>query len=124
MSADLLLDTHTFLSWDAGKLPRLVVRRIQQATAVFVSAASAWEISIKASLGKIEARAPLAEAIGDYGFLPLAITLEHGDQVRTLPHHHRDPFDRMLVAQARAEGLILVSRDAQLRAYEVAVVWD
>ena len=124
MSADLLLDTHTFLWWDAGKLPPLVVRRIQKAGAVFVSAASAWEIAIKASLGKIDARARLAEAISEYGFLPLAISLEHGDEVRNLPHHHRDPFDRILVAQARTEGLILVSRDAQLRAYEVPVVWD
>jgi PIN domain nuclease of toxin-antitoxin system len=124
MSADLLLDTHTFLWWDAGKLPSAVVRRIQRASTVFVSAASAWEISIKAALGKIDARAPLAEAIADYGFAPLAISLEHGDAVRGLPHHHRDPFDRMVIAQAQVEGLVIVSRDALLRAYEAQIVWD
>jgi PIN domain nuclease of toxin-antitoxin system len=121
---DLLLDTHTFLWWDEGKLPKAVVRRIQRGGSVWVSAASAWEISIKAALGKIDARAPLSEAIRDYGFLPLAVSLEHGDAVRSLPHHHRDPFDRMLVAQARTEGLTLVSRDPLLRAYDVQVVWE
>ncbi len=124
MSANLLLDTHTFLWWDSGKLPKSVVRRIQRAGDVFVSAASAWEIAIKAGLGKIVARAPLAEAIDDYGFLPLAIQLAHGDAVRALPHHHRDPFDRMLVAQARVEGLVIVSRDALLGAYDVPIVWE
>jgi PIN domain nuclease of toxin-antitoxin system len=124
MSADLLLDTHTFLWWDSGKLPGSVVRRIQRAGAVFVSAASAWEISIKASLGKIDASAPLAEAIDDYGFVPLSISVAHGDAVRGLPHHHRDPFDRMLIAQARVEGLVIVSRDELLRAYDVQIVWD
>ena len=124
MSADVLLDTHTFLWWDAGKLPSAVVRRIQSAGDVFVSAASAWEIAIKASLGKIEARAAMADAIADYGFLPLSISLEHGDAVRGLPHHHRDPFDRMLIAQARVEGLAIVSRDELLSAYDVEIVWD
>lgn len=124
MSVSLLLDTHTFLWWDAGKLPRSVVRRIRSAGDVYVSATSAWEIAIKATLGKIEATASLAEAIQDYGFLPLPIRLEHGDAVRELPPHHRDPFDRMLVAQAIVERLTLVSRDVALRAYDVSVVWD
>jgi PIN domain nuclease of toxin-antitoxin system len=66
----------------------------------------------------------MAEAIGDYGFLPLAIELAHGDAVRALPPHHRDPFDRMLVAQARLEGLVIVSRDALLTAYDVPIVWE
>jgi PIN domain nuclease of toxin-antitoxin system len=120
---DLLLDTHTFLWWDEGKLPPAVVRRIQGAEEVYVSAASAWEIAIKAGLGKIAVRASLAEAIADYAFLPLPIRMEHGDAVRLLPLHHRDPFDRVLVAQARLEGLTLVSRDAALAAYGVPVVW-
>ena len=121
---DLLLDTHAFLWWDDGKLPRAVVRRIQRADDVYVSAVSAWEISIKAALGKIIARAALEEAIADYGFLPLPIGIEHGDAVRLLPLHHRDPFDRMLVVQARSEGLTIVSRDDALAAYGVPVIWE
>jgi PIN domain nuclease of toxin-antitoxin system len=81
---NLLLDTHTFLWWDSGKLARSVIRRIQAAGDVYVSAASAWEIAIKASLGKIEAHASVAEASLDYGFSPLAISLEHADAVRAL----------------------------------------
>ncbi len=106
---DLLLDTHAFLWWDEDKLPRAVVRRIQSAGEVYVSAASAWEVAIKATLGKIEAREALATAIADYGFLPLPVSLEHADAVRALPMHHRDPFDRMLIAQAMLEGLTLVT---------------
>lgn len=121
---DLLLDTHAFLWWDSGKLARSVVRRIQAAGDVYVSAASAWEIAIKASLGKIEARASVAKAILEYGFLPLAISLEHADAVRALPRHHRDPFDRILVAQAMTERLTLVSKDPLFGRYGVEVVWD
>jgi PIN domain nuclease of toxin-antitoxin system len=91
---------------------------------VFVSAASAWEIAIKSALGKIVARAPLGDAIRDYGFLPLAISVEHGDALRTLPPHHRDPFDRMLIAQADIERLTIVSRDPAFRPYGVPLVWS
>jgi PIN domain nuclease of toxin-antitoxin system len=121
---DLLLDTHTFLWWDEAKLPSPVVERIQAADDVFVSAASAWEIAIKSALGKIVARATLAEAIRDYGFEPLPISVEHGDAVRELPPHHRDPFDRMLIAQALTEGLIIVTRDPWFAQYGVSVTWD
>jgi PIN domain nuclease of toxin-antitoxin system len=105
-------------------LPPAVVERIQHADDVFVSAASAWEIAIKAALGKIVARAPLADAIRDYGFLPLAISVEHGDALRTLPPHHRDPFDRMLIAQAGVERLTIVSRDPAFVPYDVPLVWS
>jgi PIN domain nuclease of toxin-antitoxin system len=121
---DLLLDTHTFLWWDSGKLASAVVKRIQAAGDVYVSAASAWEIAIKSSLGKLEAHASLAQASRDYGFLPLAISIEHADAVRALPRHHRDPFDRILVAQARIERLTLVSRDSLFGRYDVPVVWE
>ncbi len=121
---DLLLDTHTFIWWDGGKLPRAVVKRIQAAGQVYVSAASAWEISIKASLGKLEARALVADASREYGFLPLPISLEHADAVRSLTLRHRDPFDRILIVQAIAEGLALVSKDALVAGYGVPVVWD
>jgi PIN domain nuclease of toxin-antitoxin system len=121
---NLLLDTHTFLWWDSGKLATSVVKRIQAADDVYVSAASAWEIAIKASLGKIEAHASVAEASRDYGFLPLPVSLEHADAVRDLPRHHRDPFDRILVAQAMLEGLVLVSKDPLMGRYDVELVWD
>ena len=119
----LLLDTHTFLRWDEAKLPRGVVRRIQAAREVYVSAASAWEVAIKATLGKIETRETLSRAIADYGFLPLPVSLEHADAVRMLPLHHRDPFDRMLVAQAKLEGLTLVTRDQGIGCYDVSTAW-
>lgn len=119
----LLLDTHTFLWWDQGDLQAGVVKRIQEAEEVFVSAATAWEIAIKSALGKLKTTGTVARAIADYGFEDLPILVSHADVVRSLPHHHRDPFDRMLVAQAKVESLTLVSRDAALRAYEVPVVW-
>jgi len=121
---DLLLDTHTFLWWDSGKLARSVVKHIQAAGDVYVSAASAWEIAIKASLGKIEAHASVAKASLDYGFLPLAISLEHADVVRSLPRHHRDPFDRILIAQATIERLMIVSKDPLIGRYDIEVIWD
>ncbi|MSP59985.1 MAG: type II toxin-antitoxin system VapC family toxin [Myxococcales bacterium] len=120
----LLLDTHTFLRWDEDTLPRSVRRRIEVADEVFVSAASAWEIAIKSGLGKIVVKAPLGEAILDYGFTALPITFGHADAVRGLPLHHRDPFDRLLIAQAQTESLTVVSRDPAFSAYAVPVVWS
>lgn len=119
----LLLDTHTFVWWDNDELPATVGDRIRSAETVWVSAASAWEIAIKSALRKITARGTLAAAIEDYGFDALPITVAHADAVRTLPRHHRDPFDRLLVAQARIEDLTIVSRDPAFRAYDVALVW-
>ncbi|MBI4953063.1 MAG: type II toxin-antitoxin system VapC family toxin [Myxococcales bacterium] len=115
--------THTLLWWDEGSLPAYVERRIQAADAVFVSAASAWEIAIKTALGKIVARGTVADVLADYGFTELPITVRHAEAVRALPPHHRDPFDRFLVAQAELEGLALVSKDPALSAYGVRVVW-
>lgn len=120
---NLLLDTHTFLWWDEDKLPKSVVRRIQSADEVYVSAVSAWEVAIKAALGKITVRESFATAVADYGFAPLAISLDHADAVRSLPMHHRDPFDRLLVAQAQLEGLTLVTRDASIALYDVPTTW-
>src|SRR5258708_2279094 len=119
----LLLDTSTFIWWDNDRLPKLVTRRIQRATEVFVSAVTAWEIAIKSSLGKLAATGTVADALEDYGFEPLAISLSHADCVRTVPPLHRDPFDRMLVAQASIEGLSIVSSDDALSAYAIPVVW-
>ena len=119
----LLLDTHTFLWWDEGKLPAKVVRRIRVADEVWVSAASAWEIAIKASLGKIAVKGSFREAVLDYGFDELAVRFTHAEITRTLPSLHRDPFDRMLVAQAIVEGLTIVTRDPLVAAYAVPSAW-
>jgi PIN domain nuclease of toxin-antitoxin system len=120
----LLLDTHAFVWWDDGRLPSAVARRIQRAEDVLVSAVTAWEIAIKSALGKMTAKASVAEAMADHGFRELPITVAHADAVRALPAHHRDPFDRMLVAQAMVEDLVIVSTDPQVKRYRAVVVWD
>lgn len=89
-----------------------------------MSAATAWELAIKCTLGKIAIRGPLQEVLQDYGFLELPVSIAHADALRRLPMLHRDPFDRMLVAQASVEELAIVSRDALLRQYEVKVFWS
>ncbi len=89
---------------------------------VYVSAATAWEISIKRALGKLEAPGNLETEIANNGFLELPITTVHAVVAGGLPDHHNDPFDRMLVAQAMSEQLALVSRDKQLARYGVSIV--
>lgn len=120
----LLLDTHTLLWWDDDQLPRRVTAAIQKADIVFVSAVTAWEIAIKSALGKLVARATVDEVLTDYGFASLPISVRHADAVRDLPPHHRDPFDRMLIAQAREEDLAIVTRDPTFRLYDVSVTWS
>jgi len=119
----LLLDTHALIWWDNDRLPTRVTKRIRDAREVYVSAASAWEIAIKSTLGKIEAKGAVSDAISDYGFTELPVTVSHAEALRLLPLHHRDPFDRMLVAQANVESLTVVSRDPALRLYETHIVW-
>jgi PIN domain nuclease of toxin-antitoxin system len=89
---------------------------------VFVSAVTAWEISIKAALGKLRAPYDLLDQLRRLRFRPLPITFEHGIAVRDLPMIHRDPFDRMLVAQAQAHGLTLVTSGKSIMQYEVATM--
>ena len=119
----LLLDTHALVWWDNGLLPAKVTARIREADEVYVSAASAWEIAIKSALGKIVAKGTVAQALADYGFTELPMTVSHAEAVRALPNHHRDPFDRILIAQAHVESLTLVSRDRALRLYQAPIVW-
>jgi PIN domain nuclease of toxin-antitoxin system len=88
-----------------------------------VSTATAWEIAIKRAIGKLQFPGRLAEAIQDEGFGLLAITLSHIEAIESLPHHHRDPFDRMLIAQATVEGLRLVSCDNEIAQYGVPLLW-
>ena len=116
----LLLDTHLFL-WSVVDSPRLSAEArssILTADEVYVSAVSIWEVAIKAGLGKIQGDVrQLAEAIGGSGFVELPVTALHAATVAELPPHHRDPFDRLLVAQAMTEPLILLTADAALLEY-------
>jgi PIN domain nuclease of toxin-antitoxin system len=91
---------------------------------VLVSVASLWEIAIKAALGKLEAPEDLPRRVEELGFEPLPIDVEHAWAVRRLPYHHRDPFDRLLIAQAQVEGLSVLTADPAFGAYDVKVVWD
>jgi PIN domain nuclease of toxin-antitoxin system len=120
---NLLLDTHVLLWWDEGRRLSAAARQaIRDADAVYVSAASAWEIAIKTGLGRVKPRRTVEQAAAESGFEELPVTFRHAARLATLPHHHRDPFDRLLVAQAAEEGLTLVSRDPALGLYGVAVV--
>jgi len=118
----LLLETHAFLWWDSNDahLPAVLHSAIASArNEVFVSAVSVWEIAIKRASGKLTFQGSAASAIEQHGFLSLPITIEHVEWAGSLPELHRDPFDRLLVAQAQLEGLILVSVDEQILRYQV-----
>lgn len=126
----LLLDTHVFLWWLAGD--RRLSRRVRslledEAMIGLVSAASAWEIATKVRIGKLPGFEILAGdipgAVASQGFEELPIRLVHAQRAGLLAGDHRDPFDRMLVAQAEIEGVPLVSNDAALDAFGIARVW-
>jgi PIN domain nuclease of toxin-antitoxin system len=117
----LLLDTHVVLWWltDDPTLPDEVKARLDQQPEVYLSSATVWEVAIKQSIGKIIEPTNLPEIIRDAGFRHLPITADHAVVAGRLPLIHRDPFDRMLIAQAQCEGLTLITRDPQIHKYEV-----
>ena len=126
----LLLDTHTFLWWLDGdrRLSRKARALIAEDTnAVFVSAASAWEISTKARLGKlpgaVDVAADITGCVASQGFTGLDITIIHAQRAGRLPGKHRDPFDRMLIAQAQYEDLPIVSNERLFDSYGVTRIW-
>jgi PIN domain nuclease of toxin-antitoxin system len=126
----LLLDTHTLLWWVAasGGLSRKAKAVIGSArNECFVSVASGWEIALKVSLGRLRIDGALdrflPEQLAANGFQPLAIDLKHAARVASLPFHHRDPFDRLLVAQALEEDLAMVTADPVFAKYGVNRVW-
>jgi PIN domain nuclease of toxin-antitoxin system len=126
----ILLDTHALLWWLAGDsaLPASAREAIADSTnEVFVSAASAWEVTTKHRLGKLPGAGPLAvdfaREVRAQGFIPLAISLEHGQSAGALPGDHRDPFDRMLIVQARDEHMALVSNESAFDAYGISRIW-
>ena len=126
----LLLDSHALLWFCEGNAALSATAR----TAIedlgndkFVSHATAWEVAIKASLGKLKLAVRYNElfpgALVTNGFLALSLDFRHFDELRSLPFHHRDPFDRLLIAQARVEGLTLVSCDSNFQPYGVPLLW-
>jgi PIN domain nuclease of toxin-antitoxin system len=125
----LLLDTHALLWWllDDAELPAGARAAIEVAEEVRVSAASVWEIAIKQRLGKLPelalAAAELPSLVRESGFLSLPVEDRHAAAVASLPLHHRDPFDHLLIAQAQLEQLTLVTRDPQFAAYGIATHW-
>jgi PIN domain nuclease of toxin-antitoxin system len=126
----LLLDTHALLWWFAGddQLSSTARSAIEDYdNPVYVSAASAWEVATKHRLGKLSEIGRLANdfagEVAKQGFLPLEITLEQGQHAGALPGNHRDPFDRMLIAQSQAQNLVLVSNELAFDYYGVTRLW-
>ena len=126
----ILLDTHALLWWLDGdrRLSQRARRLIDSdQTAVLVSAASAWEIRTKFRLGKLPGAAAVAAdlmgCLDSQGFAPLSITVDHAQRAGSLPGPHRDPFDRVLIAQSQAEDLPLVTVDPVFGLYGVKVIW-
>lgn len=126
----LLLDTHAFLWWLAGDIR--LSKRVRALIAsddheVFVSAASAWEIATKHRLGKLPGASAIVDdlgaAVASQSFVPLSISLAHAQRAGTLPGEHRDPFDRMLIAQSHAEALTLVSNEKLFDGLGVTRLW-
>jgi PIN domain nuclease of toxin-antitoxin system len=120
----LLLDSHIFHWYDKGdvRLRSDVVAWINSTNAVYVSAASIWELTIKRIAGKFEASGSLIDVAKAHGFQLLDIKAEHTEAIASLPRHHRDPFDHILLAQASLEGLTLVTHDEVLAHYGVPIL--
>ena len=126
----LLLDTHVFL-WLAGAPERLTTRALDacknRQNPIYLSVVSAWEIQIKSQLGKLTLDDPLAELVREQqavnGLRILGVDLSHVLELEALPSFHGDPFDRLLVAQARVEDLHLVTSDRKVRRYPTQSVW-
>jgi PIN domain nuclease of toxin-antitoxin system len=121
----LLLDTQALLWWLAddpllGEKTKATIA--EKNNDVYVSAATTWEISIKKAIGKLDAPDDMDTIVEEENFLKLPITLFHGQAAGMLPSHHRDPFDKMLIAQAQAEGLTIITSDAIFAKYGVRTI--
>ncbi|MFO7708306.1 MAG: type II toxin-antitoxin system VapC family toxin [Desulfobacterales bacterium] len=122
---NLLLDTHVLLWWldDHPALSKPCRSAMADGSnLVFVSAAVIWEIRIKQALGKLKIPSKFREVLDQQPFNWLPITVEHAHAIQILPAHHRDPFDRMLIAQARVEGFTMVTHDAVFRKYKIPLM--
>lgn len=121
----ILLDTHVALWWrqDSPRLGAEAREAIADASVAYVSVVSAWEVAIKASVGKLRIPGSFEDAIDESGLSKLPLTWAHTAALAELPFHHRDPFDRMLIVQARHEGLTIVTADRKFEPYEVVIIW-
>jgi len=122
---NLLLDTHVVLWWldDYPSLSKKARMSISDGkNSVFVSAAVVWEIEIKKALGKLEIPSNFRQTLAQQAFEMLPVTVEHAYAVGDLPTYHRDPFDRMLIAQARVEGFTVVTRDTIFGRYKIPII--
>jgi PIN domain nuclease of toxin-antitoxin system len=126
----LLLDTHVFMWWDSEPVklsPRALELFQDKASTILLSVASIWEIQVKAQLGKLKLRMPLMDVIDlqqDVNkFEVLSIELAHVLALDKLPLHHKDPFDRLLIAQAMVEDAALITADPVLKRYPVKIEW-
>lgn len=123
---NLLLDTRVFLWWcdQNSQLKDEVSEAIANPdNTIYISVASAWEIAIKEALGRLKTPGQVEDAVEKNGFSPLGISFAHARTAGALPRHHRDPFDRMLVAQAQADRLVIATHDSLLRPYQVDILW-
>ena len=119
----VLLDTHVLIWWDSGaRLSAAAMRAIRSADEVLVSSASAWEVAIKSALGKISSERTVSAAVHASAFTELPVLFRHAEAAARLPPHHRDPFDRMLIAQAHVEKLVVISRDKAFTLYELTLI--
>jgi len=126
----LLLDSHAFIWWDSepDKLsPTALAACRDRANTLFLSIASVWEIQIKIQLGKLKFKIPFPEVINDHrkanNIEMLSITLPHIFALQNLPMHHKDPFDRLLIAQATVENFTMISNDPTFTQYPVKLLW-
>ena len=120
----LLLDSNVvvWLDQKPWRISKAVIERIEQAPLVYLSAVTAWELTIKQSLGSLTLLHPVSDLVHSHRLIELPVTIRHGEAVGLLPLHHRDLFDRLLVAQAIVEGLILVTGDRKLSKYAAPVL--
>ncbi len=120
----LLIDSHVALWWldDHLSLGATCRASLQSADEVFFSAVTPWELGIKRALGKVVFPDSLGDALEAAGFVPLSISVAHAERAPGLEQHHHDPFDRLLVAQAQLESLVLVTADRALRPYDIEML--
>jgi PIN domain nuclease of toxin-antitoxin system len=122
--ARYLLDSHILIWLDKGdtRITPELLDTLQRADQRLLSAATAWELGIKQAAGKLRLGAPIGAMLGRFHLDELPVSIRHGDIAANLPFHHRDPFDRILLAQALDEGLILVSADTRLNRYGIPLL--
>ena len=120
-----LLDSHILIWLDSGnsRLTPALLEKLRNADERYLSAATAWELSLKQAAGKLKLGKSIGSMLADFRLTELAVAIRHGDHAAALPLIHRDPFDRMLVAQALVEDLILVTADRRLVQYGVAILF-